>query len=125
MDYIFYILGRYETFLINLAIAIVIFLFFFMLRTIFGGIVIITDKPFSIGYWIETPSVEGTVEDINFRSTTVRTFADPVVNVPNNTLANEPVTNWTRLFSQTEQIICTQNDSIAYSKTNFSSPTAL
>lgn len=64
---------------------------------IFGGIVIIADKPFSIGDWIETPSVEGTVEDINFRSTTVRTFADAVVTVPNNTLANEPVTNWTRM----------------------------
>ncbi len=64
---------------------------------IFGGIVIIADKPFSIGDWIETPSVEGSVEDINFRSTTVRTFADAVVTVPNNTLANEPVTNWTRM----------------------------
>ncbi|WP_028307685.1 mechanosensitive ion channel family protein [Desulfitibacter alkalitolerans] len=64
---------------------------------IFGGIVIITDKPFSIGDWIESPSVEGTVEDINFRSTRVRTFADAVVTVPNATLANQPVTNWTRM----------------------------
>ncbi|NMB40783.1 MAG: mechanosensitive ion channel family protein [Firmicutes bacterium] len=67
------------------------------LGNIFGGIVIITDKPFSIGDWIFTPSVEGTVEDISFRSTKVRTFAQALVTVPNSTLANEPITNWTRM----------------------------
>ena len=64
---------------------------------IFGGIVIIFDKPFSIGDWIATPSVEGTVEDINFRSTKVRTFAHSIVTVPNSTLVNQPVTNWTKM----------------------------
>ncbi len=67
------------------------------LSNIFGGIVIITDKPFSIGDWIYTPSVEGTVEDITFRSTRVRTFAKSLVTVPNSTLANEPITNWTKM----------------------------
>ncbi|MEW6622795.1 MAG: mechanosensitive ion channel family protein [Bacillota bacterium] len=63
----------------------------------FGGVVIILDKPFSIGDWIETPTVEGTVEDISFRSTKVRTFAHALVTVPNSTLANQPITNWTRM----------------------------
>jgi MscS family membrane protein len=67
------------------------------LAHIFGGLVVIMDKPFSIGDWIKTPSVEGTVEDITFRSTKVRTFAQALVTVPNATLANEPVTNWTRM----------------------------
>ncbi|WP_418790289.1 mechanosensitive ion channel family protein [Phosphitispora sp. TUW77] len=67
------------------------------LSNIFGGIVIITDKPFSIGDWIHTPSVEGIVEDINFRSTKIRTFAQAQVTIPNATLANEPVTNWSRM----------------------------
>lgn len=67
------------------------------LSNVFGGLVIILDKPFSIGDWIMTPSVEGTVEDINFRGTKVRTFAQALVTVPNATLANEPVTNWTRM----------------------------
>ncbi len=67
------------------------------LSNVFGGFVILTDKPFSIGDWILTPSVEGTVEDINFRSTKIRTFAQAVVTVPNSTLANEPITNWTRM----------------------------
>lgn len=67
------------------------------LANVFGGIVIITDKPFSIGDWIQTPSVEGTVEDISFRSTKVRTFTQALVTVPNSTLASEPITNWSRM----------------------------
>ncbi|HHT46394.1 MAG TPA: mechanosensitive ion channel family protein [Firmicutes bacterium] len=67
------------------------------LANIIGGIVILTEKPFSIGDWIYTPSVEGTVEDISFRSTRVRTFAQALVTVPNSTLAGESITNWTRM----------------------------
>ena len=62
-----------------------------------GGIVIVTEKPFSIGDWILTPSVEGIVEDINFRSTQIRTFSQALVTVPNATLANEAITNWSRM----------------------------
>lgn len=67
------------------------------LSNIFGGVVIITDKPFSIGDWIATPSVEGTVEDITFRSTKIRGFAHSLITVPNARLTNEPITNWTRM----------------------------
>ncbi|EEG76238.1 mechanosensitive ion channel family protein [Dethiobacter alkaliphilus] len=64
---------------------------------IFGGIMIIMDKPFSEGDWIETSSVEGTVEEMTFRSTKVRTFAHALVSVPNSMIANEALTNWTRM----------------------------
>lgn len=67
------------------------------LANLFGGIIIITEKPFTIGDWIKTPSVEGTVEDISFRSTKVRTFAQALVTVPNATLSNEPITNWSKM----------------------------
>ena len=53
----------------------------------FGGLTIMVDKPFQIGDWIQTPDVEGTVEDIGFRSTRVRTFAHALVTVPNSGLA--------------------------------------
>lgn len=62
---------------------------------IFGSITILLDRPFSVGDWIETPSVEGTVEDIHLRSTRIRTFANALVSVPNSILANNPITNWT------------------------------
>ncbi len=67
------------------------------LANLFGGLVIIMDKPFETGDWILTPSVEGTVEEISFRSTRVRTFANAQVTVPNSVIANQAVTNWTRM----------------------------
>lgn len=63
----------------------------------FGGIVILTEKPFTIGDWVVAGDVEGTVEDITFRSTKVRTFAHALVTVPNSALAKQPITNWTRM----------------------------
>lgn len=63
------------------------------LADVFGGIVIITDRPFDIGDWISTADVEGTVEDINFRSTRIRTFSKALVIVPNSKLADQPIVN--------------------------------
>ncbi|WP_276355149.1 mechanosensitive ion channel family protein [Cohnella caldifontis] len=67
------------------------------LSNILGGIVLILEKPFSKGDWIMTPTVEGVVEDITFRSSKIRTFADAVVTVPNASLADQPITNWSRM----------------------------
>lgn len=67
------------------------------LANLFGGVIIIMEKPFALGDWIKTPSVEGTVEGISFRSTEIRTFAQAIVTVPNSMLANEPITNWTKM----------------------------
>jgi len=64
---------------------------------LFGSLVIFSDKPFDVGDWIHTPGVEGTVESIGIRSTRVRTFAKALVAVPNATLANSPITNWSRM----------------------------
>lgn len=67
------------------------------LANLFGGLVIITEKPFTIGDWIKTPAVEGTVEEITFRSTRIRTAADAVVTVPNATLSNDTITNSSKM----------------------------
>lgn len=67
------------------------------LANVFGGMVITLDKPFTLEDWIETPSVEGVVEEISFRSTRVRTFAQALVHVPNATIVKEPITNWSRM----------------------------
>ncbi|DAB34797.1 MAG TPA: mechanosensitive ion channel protein MscS [Sulfurospirillum sp. UBA12182] len=64
---------------------------------LFGSLVIFTDRPFKIGDWIQTPQVEGTVEEIGIRSTKVRTFAQALVSVPNANIANEAITNWSRM----------------------------
>jgi len=67
------------------------------LANMFGGMTIMLDKPFSVGDWILTPDVEGIVEDIGFRSTRIRTFAQALVTVPNSTLAKTAVTNWSKM----------------------------
>jgi len=64
---------------------------------LFGSLVIFSDKPFDVGDWIQTPHVEGTVENIGIRSTRVRTFAKALVAVPNASLANSAITNWSRM----------------------------
>lgn len=63
----------------------------------FGGLTIMVDKPFQIGDWIQTPDIEGTVEDIGFRSTRIRTFAQALVTVPNSGLAKSNITNWSKM----------------------------
>ena len=50
---------------------------------LFSGIVILLDKPFSVGDWITVGSVEGEVIDINFRSTRIRSL-DKTINIVTN-----------------------------------------
>jgi len=64
---------------------------------LFGSLVIFIDKPFKVGDWIKTPQVEGTIETIGIRSTKVRTFAQALVTVPNATLANSAILNWSAM----------------------------
>lgn len=55
------------------------------------------DKPFSVGDWIHTEKYEGTIEDITFRSTRIRTADNSVVTIPNSILSNEFIANWSKL----------------------------
>jgi len=71
-----------------------------MLANVFGSVMILTDRPFAIGDWIKTPQVEGTVEEIGFRSTKVRTFANSLVAVPNSIIASNTVENWSRMHKR-------------------------
>lgn len=64
---------------------------------LFGSLVIFIDKPFKVGDWIKTPQVEGFIEAIGVRSTKVRTFAQALVTVPNATLANSAILNWSAM----------------------------
>lgn len=62
-----------------------------------GSITIMLDKTYSVGDWIQTNTIEGIVEEIGFRSTKIRTFADSLISVPNSIMSNEPVTNWSKM----------------------------
>lgn len=66
-------------------------------KNLFGGLVIFLDKPFIVGDWIEMTPYEGTVEDITFRSTRIRTFENSLVNIPNSVISNSAITNWSKM----------------------------
>ena len=66
-------------------------------KNLIGGIVIVIDKPFIVGDWIQMDKYEGTVEDITFRSTRIRTFENSVVNIPNSVISGGAVVNWSKM----------------------------
>ncbi len=66
------------------------------LSNFFGLIKIIFDESFSQGDWIKTDDVEGTVIEIGFISTKIRTFDNAMITVPNEKLANTSLKNWSR-----------------------------
>lgn len=71
-----------------------------------AGITIILDKPFAMGDWIAVGGMEGIVEEMNFRSTKIRTFDNALISVPNSQLGSSSVTNWTKMnFRKTNIII--------------------
>lgn len=67
------------------------------LASMFSGMILLLDKPFVIGDWIAVSEIEGIVEDISFRSTRIRTFDQGLVVMPNNTIGNANITNWSRM----------------------------
>jgi MscS family membrane protein len=64
---------------------------------LFGSITIMIDRPFSLGDWIETSEGEGTVEDIGFRTTKIRTFSKALLFIPNSIMSSSAITNWSRM----------------------------
>ncbi|MAC90732.1 mechanosensitive ion channel family protein [Maricaulis sp.] len=69
-----------------------------LFKNLIAGILILTEKRFLPGDWVKVDGiVEGTVEEINFRSTVVRRFDKGPVYVPNSKLSDNAVTNFTRM----------------------------
>ena len=66
----------------------------------FGSLMIFLDQPFKVGDVVETGSVAGTVVQVGFRSTRIKTFYDSVVSIPNSVLATQNIDNLTRRKSR-------------------------
>lgn len=64
-----------------------------ILRNIFGGIMIILDRPFQVGDKIEVDKQYGEVVQIGLRSVRIVTEDDSVVTVPNAEIVNKSVSN--------------------------------
>jgi MscS family membrane protein len=61
---------------------------------LFGSITVFSDKSFQLGDWISIGDIEGTVEDIGFRSTRIRRFDQALVTVPNSQFIKGGVVNY-------------------------------
>jgi MscS family membrane protein len=63
------------------------------LKNFFGSIMIFIDKPFQVGHWVTSGDIDGTVEEVGFRSTRIRTFRNSLTYVPNAKLADSTIDN--------------------------------
>lgn len=64
-----------------------------ILRNIFGGLIIIIDRPFKVGDKVEIGNYYGEVVEIGLRSTQIVTPDDSLVSVPNGEMMNKAVSN--------------------------------
>jgi len=66
------------------------------ISNIFGSVSILIGDVFEQGDWIEANDVSGTVVEIGLRASTIRTFDNALISIPNSNLANDGVKNWSR-----------------------------
>ena len=73
-----------------------------LLANFFGGLMIYLDRPFSVGDWIRSPDkeIEGTVEDVGWRLTRIRTFDKRPLYIPNSVFASISVENPSRMTNR-------------------------
>ncbi len=63
------------------------------IKNFFGSLMIFIDRPFQVGDWITSGDVDGTVEEVGFRSTRIRTFRNSVMYIPNGVITNQMIDN--------------------------------
>ena len=69
-----------------------------LFKNLIAGLLILAERRFNIGDWVLVDGIaEGTVESIGFRSTVVRRFDKAPIYVPNATLSDNAVTNFTAM----------------------------
>ena len=76
-----------------------------------GGVMILLFRPIQVGEYVEAQGLEGTVDDIGIFVTTLKTFDERIVIVPNGPLANGTIINHTRSDSRAVEV----NVGISYS----------
>ena len=63
------------------------------LANLLGSVLIMFEQPFRVGHRIRVAGSEGTVEDVGFRSTRIRTVDNSLISIPNNSVVNATVEN--------------------------------
>ena len=60
---------------------------------VFGSVMVFIDKPFQIGDYVTVGGVSGTVEEVGFRSSRLRTPTGSVITIPNARMTDSQVEN--------------------------------
>jgi MscS family membrane protein len=63
------------------------------IANLIGSLLIALEKPFRVGHVVRIGGSEGTVEDVGFRSTRIRTPDNSLVSIPSSTVVNTTVEN--------------------------------
>ena len=66
-----------------------------VIKNLVAGVIILFERPFKVGDWVVLSGVEGTIKQINIRSTELLSFDKMSVIIPNATLISSTVTNKT------------------------------
>ncbi len=64
-----------------------------MVKNLFGSLTVLLDRPFQVGDWVKIGDLEGTVEEVGFRSSRIRTFYNSMITMPNANLISTAVDN--------------------------------
>ena len=70
------------------------------LNNLIAGITLVLERPFGIGDYIAVGSYEGTVEDVSFRSTRIRTLDNIAITIENSKVCSEYIQNCDRRQSR-------------------------
>lgn len=73
-------------------------------ENVFGSVTILFDTPFKLGDWVRIDKIEGVVEEINLRSTRIRTFEDTLITLPNANLIRASVENFGARRSRRQRV---------------------
>ena len=94
-----------------------------LFKNLISGILIILENKFKQGDFIEiTEKLEGTVENIGFRSTTIRKFDTSLISVPNYIFAEKPFINFSkRNYRRINSKICLTYNTTTQQLKNISS----
>ena len=66
-------------------------------KSLIGGVAIFLDKPFKVGDYVKVGTYEGTVEEIKFRSTNIRTLDNSVLHISNSEMSISAIINYSEM----------------------------
>ncbi|WP_270983144.1 mechanosensitive ion channel family protein [Campylobacter helveticus] len=67
-----------------------------IIANFFASILLLFDNSFNQGDWVEVSGVEGTVVETGLRKTTIRTFDNSLVFLPNSVIMGANIKNWSK-----------------------------